>query len=220
VLGAFFFCLVMSPVYASLGALLGIDGALYAYSDDVYLVSDPVNMPIALGDAPAISKRVGLRIGWVPCKTQLILPPRCDSDAFLQQLDAYGEGLPHIVPGFSACLGIPRHANNDPEFITVSLECLGVRNRRLLDLVEAVADDGLFAAIRLLQVCRVQWFGHIINAVTSPLDMDSHKHATRGEILPANRVLPLPGISEEITPPADGFFCMASDLVRLLDHGE
>ena len=97
-MGAFFFCLVMSPVYAKLSALICPDGALYAYSDDVYLVSDPVNMSISLAVVPAIYKRVGLRIGWGSCKTELILPPRCESYAFLQQLNAYREGLPHIVP--------------------------------------------------------------------------------------------------------------------------
>jgi hypothetical protein len=54
VLGAFFFYFVMSPVYAKLGALLGPDVALYAYSDDIYLVFDPVNMSIALAVALAI----------------------------------------------------------------------------------------------------------------------------------------------------------------------
>ncbi len=48
----------MRQVYARLGALLGPDGALYTYSDDVYLLSDPVSMSIALADAPAIYKKV------------------------------------------------------------------------------------------------------------------------------------------------------------------
>ena len=86
-LGAFFFCLVVNRVYARLGAILGPDGTLYAYYDDVYLVSDPVNMFITQVVAPAIYKIVGLRIGWGPGKTELILPPRCDPYAFLQQLD-------------------------------------------------------------------------------------------------------------------------------------
>ncbi len=55
VLGAFFFCLVMRPVYERLGALLGLDIALYAYSDDVYLVADPDNMSAALATAPSIA---------------------------------------------------------------------------------------------------------------------------------------------------------------------
>jgi hypothetical protein len=56
---------------------------MYAYSDDVYLVAAPVNISIALADAPAIYKRLGLRIGWVSSKTELILLPRCDPNVFL-----------------------------------------------------------------------------------------------------------------------------------------
>ena len=48
---------------ARLGELLGADGALYAYSDDVYLVSNTATMSVALTGAPAIFRKVGLRIG-------------------------------------------------------------------------------------------------------------------------------------------------------------
>jgi hypothetical protein len=85
--GVFFVCLVIRPVYARLGALLGPDGALYAYSYDDYLVSDPVNMSNALSIAPRSYKRMGLRIGWGPGKLELILPPNIAPEAFLQQLD-------------------------------------------------------------------------------------------------------------------------------------
>ncbi len=93
----------------------------------------------------------------------------CDLETFLQQLDDQTEGLPHIVIGFNDCLGVPRHVANDPEFIAFSLQSLDVRNDRLLDLVESVAHEDPFAALRLLQVCGVQRFGHIINAVPPPL---------------------------------------------------
>jgi len=95
-------------------------------------------MSIALAAALAIYMKVGLRIGWGPGKTKLILPPQCDPDAFMQQLDSSGEGLPHIVPGFNTCLSAPRHANNDPKSITTTLESLGIRHDRLLDFVEDV----------------------------------------------------------------------------------
>ncbi len=62
-LGAFLFCLAIYPVYARLQALLGPEGALYAYSDDVYLISDPIGMANALANAPMIYLKVGLRIG-------------------------------------------------------------------------------------------------------------------------------------------------------------
>ena len=62
-MGAFFFCLAMYPFYARLGALLGPDGALYAYPDDVYLLSDLASMATTLTTVPAIYKKVGLRSG-------------------------------------------------------------------------------------------------------------------------------------------------------------
>jgi hypothetical protein len=86
VLGAFLFCLAMQPVYSRLGALLGPEGALYAYSDDVYLLAAPVNMAVALSSALAIYKKVGLRIGWGPGKTELILPTDVDRENFLSFL--------------------------------------------------------------------------------------------------------------------------------------
>ncbi len=69
---------------------------------------------------------------------------------FLLRLHVFEEGLPHIVTCFSACLGVPRHPANDPEFIVASLESLGVRHDRLLDLVDVVANENPFAALRLL----------------------------------------------------------------------
>ncbi len=64
---------------------------MYAYSDDVYLVSDPDNMFATLVAAPSIYRKVGLRIGWGPGKTELILPSHCDPNAFLQPLDEHTE---------------------------------------------------------------------------------------------------------------------------------
>jgi hypothetical protein len=40
----------------------GLDGALYAYSDYVYLISDPVTMARALATALGIYGKVGLVI--------------------------------------------------------------------------------------------------------------------------------------------------------------
>ena len=53
----FFFYLVMRLVYVSLAALLGPDGALYAYYEDVNLVSDPNYMSAALAAAPSIYRK-------------------------------------------------------------------------------------------------------------------------------------------------------------------
>jgi len=115
---------------------------------------------------------VGLRIGWGPCKPEVILPFHNDLESFLQHLDDQTKGLPYIVPVFGACLGVPRHVANDPKFNASSLQSLGVRHDRLLDLAESVVDEDPFAALRLLQVCGVQRFGHIISAVPPPLVSD------------------------------------------------
>ena len=166
----------MGPVYARLSTLLGPDGAQYAYFDDAYLASDPVSMSLALVATPTICKKVGLRIGGGPGKTELMLPLDCDPYAFLLLLDTFVGGLPHIVTGFNACLGVPRHAFNDPEFIVVALEGLGTRLGRLLDLVEDLAEEDFFAALWLLQVCVVQRFGHGICDVP-PMLVTAFAHA-------------------------------------------
>jgi len=165
VLGAFLFCLATRHVYARQGALLGPDGALYAYFDDVYLVSDPVNMSLALIATLEIYRKVGLRIGWGPCKTKLMLPLGCDPASLLLQLDSLNGGLPHIVSCFTASLEVPRYPSNDSEFISAPLESMGLSHDRLLDMAEAVAGEDPFAALRLLQVCEVRRLGDIISAV-------------------------------------------------------
>jgi hypothetical protein len=163
VLDAFLFCLAMQPVYSRIGALLGPDGALYANSDDAYLVANPASMPVALSAAPTIYKKVGLRIGWGLGKTELIMLPDVDSQSFLLLLPQ--ACLPSVVTRFSAYLGVPRHPSNDLEFISNSLALLGVRHDRLLDLIEHVAIKNPLASLRLLQVCGVNRIGHIISAV-------------------------------------------------------
>ena len=67
----------MYPIYARIQALLGTKGSLYAYSDDVYFIFDPVNMAKALLTAALeIYGKFGFMIGWGPDgKKKLILPP-------------------------------------------------------------------------------------------------------------------------------------------------
>ncbi len=124
-------------------------------------------MAVALSTAPSIYKKVGLRIGWGPGKTELILPTDVHCETFLSLLH---EGCnPSVVSSFSACLGVPRHPLNDPEFISTSLARLGERHDRLLDLIEEIATEDPFVGLRLLQVCGVNRFGHIISVVPPPL---------------------------------------------------
>jgi hypothetical protein len=122
--------------------------------------------------APGNYAKVGLHIGLGPGKTELILPPLTDHATYTNILTALGSIVPHIVPGFSSCLGVPRPADNDPTFITATLENLGARHDRLLDLIEYVADDNPFATLRLQNVCGVRHFGHIVSAVPRPLVAD------------------------------------------------
>jgi hypothetical protein len=61
---------------------------------------------------------------------------------------------------------------NDHAFIAASLDNLWVRNDRLLNLVDAVADEDPFAALRLLKVSGVQQFGHIISTVPPSMSSD------------------------------------------------
>ena len=57
--GVFLFCLVPYPVYARLRVQLGHEGALYACSAGVYLVSDPLTMATALVVVRPICKKSG-----------------------------------------------------------------------------------------------------------------------------------------------------------------
>ncbi len=87
-------------------------------------------------------------------------------------LEACGGGLPHVAPCFSSCLGVLRQAANDPNFITSAFDNIVTCHDRLLDLVDDFAEENSFVALRLLHVCGVQRFGHIINDVPPPLVLD------------------------------------------------
>ena len=54
VLCAFFFCLAIYPVYARLQAMLGPEGSVYAYSDDVHTLTHVIGMTRALAAALVI----------------------------------------------------------------------------------------------------------------------------------------------------------------------
>jgi len=74
-----------------------------------------------------------------------------------------------MVEGFKSCLGVPRHFENDPDFINAALQKMGAAHDRLLDLTEEVADKDSFVALRLLQTCGISRFGHGLSAVPPPL---------------------------------------------------
>ena len=79
-------------------AMLGPGGALYDYSNDVYLLTEHEYMSYALADAPTIYNRAGLRNARGPRKTKLILPlVGCDPFTFLLPLALSSHGAPHLV---------------------------------------------------------------------------------------------------------------------------
>ena len=47
---------------------------MYTYSDDSYILAPKENMAVVLEQAPVIFGKVGLRLGYGPGKTELILP--------------------------------------------------------------------------------------------------------------------------------------------------
>jgi hypothetical protein len=80
VLGLFISCVSMAPIYKALKTKLGPKGMLVDFSDDVYLHGPPVNVTTSISAAPALYKKVGLRIGWGPAKSELALPPNVDPE--------------------------------------------------------------------------------------------------------------------------------------------
>ena len=145
---------------------------MYAYCDDAYLIAEPDTMADAFAQAPATYGKVGLKLGYGPEKTEIILPHGYDREDFPYPLDDPSVPAPHVVSGFKLCLGVPRHHTNDQVFITAALHDFGVKHDRLLDLVEEVSDEDPFAALRLLEVCGVSMFGHMLCAVPPACAVD------------------------------------------------
>ena len=58
-LGLFVFCVTMALIYMALKSELGQEGMLVAFSDDVYLHGQPVNVAAAISAALRLYKKVG-----------------------------------------------------------------------------------------------------------------------------------------------------------------
>jgi hypothetical protein len=101
----------------------------------------PVKVADALTAAPDIYGDVGLSIGWGLKKTELYLPSECDPEELPIPCILRGVPLLDIVEGFKACLGVPRHHENDKEFIMDSLRQVGDRHDSLLELVGDVSEE-------------------------------------------------------------------------------
>ena len=116
----------MEPVYARLKQAAGEEGVLYTYFDDAYILAPKEQMAVVLEEAPGISGKVGLRLGYGPGKTdELILPQGCSKEEFLFPLDNPTAPTPQVVAGFKSCLGVPRHFSNDPVFLHDAMQKMG-----------------------------------------------------------------------------------------------
>jgi hypothetical protein len=134
VLGLFLFCLTMAQVYERLKQTVGEEGIVYTYSDDSYILAPKEQMAVVLAEAPRIFGKVGLRLGYGPDKTELILPQRCSKEEFPFPLDHPTIPAPQVVVGFESCLGVPRHFSDDPVFLHDAMRKMGDTHDRLLDL--------------------------------------------------------------------------------------
>ena len=103
---------------------VGGQGALYPYCDDSYLVEEPDKIHEIFAQAPFIFTKVGLNIGYSLGKIELIPPRGYDKREFPYPLDDLDVLAPQAVVGFSACLGVPRHHNNNQDFINDALHSL------------------------------------------------------------------------------------------------
>ena len=172
VLGLFVFCLTMELVYERLRQATGEEGVVYTYSDDSYILAPKEQMAVVLEEAPGIFGKVGLRLGYGPGKTKLILPQECSKEEFPFPLDNPTAPNLQVVTGFKFCLGVPRHFSNDPVFLHDAMQKMGGAHDMLLDLTEEIADEDPFAALRLLQTCGISKFGHVLSVVTPAMAQD------------------------------------------------
>jgi len=123
------------------------------------------NVTLALDAASGLHVMIGLSLGWGPRKTELQIPIDCDLNNLPLPREDSGRPLLEVVIDFKACLGVPMHSSNCNRFITEALQPLAKRHDSLLDLVADVSEEDPFAALRLLQVCGVNKFGHVLSAI-------------------------------------------------------
>jgi len=69
VLGTTLICIIVRPVYDALLVILGPEGFLLSYVDDVYMRGAPRNVALALASASKLYALIGLSLGWGPRKT-------------------------------------------------------------------------------------------------------------------------------------------------------
>ena len=157
-------CITVRPVYDALLEILGPEGFLFSYANDVYTGGVPTKVALALSVASDLYAMDGLQLGWGPKKTKLVLPSGCDLDSLPLPRDPEGRSLQDIVIGFKACLSIPGHPKNEDSCIVAALEPVVKRHDSLVDLAVVVSKEDPFVALRLLQVCGVinNYLAHFI----------------------------------------------------------
>ena len=68
-LGTTILCITVRPLYNAIMVILGKEGFLFSYADDVYLGGVPRNVALALAAASGLYRMMGLSLGWEPRKT-------------------------------------------------------------------------------------------------------------------------------------------------------
>eukprot|EP00873_Tetraselmis_striata_P045687 jgi/Tetstr1/465951/TSEL_000914.t1 len=166
---------------------------------------------------PALAA-VGLSISWGPDKTEVAFapaehsaairewegllpraasapsPPPCPPSGSLDAA-AYSRArdpavLPHLVTGFRRCVGVPRHRKLDPTFVRDALRRPAARQDAILLMAREIADAGhIHASLRLVQVCGVKRFAHLLRALPPEslaefmLERDAAVHSTLALIM-------------------------------------
>ena len=164
-LGMLLYSITVAPLYSRLAETLGAEGLLVAYADDVFAAGPPGDCARALSSVELLFATVGLQIGWGPGKTEVCLPPGADTAASALPTGADGSLLPVVTEGFSRCLGIPRHPEQDSEFLQSALSGPAARLGRLLGLVTGMSPEHPAEALRLLQLCAVSRFAHFMRGL-------------------------------------------------------
>jgi len=80
VLGRTIMCITDRPAYDVILAIMGPEGFLLSYADDVYLGGVPGNVALALAAVLSMYRMIGLLLGWGLRKTKLEFPHGCDPD--------------------------------------------------------------------------------------------------------------------------------------------
>eukprot|EP00873_Tetraselmis_striata_P037934 jgi/Tetstr1/458198/TSEL_044687.t1 len=217
-LATFFFCLTVGPVFDAITAKLGMGGLGLAFADDLHLLGTALGTALALHSAQPALAAVGLSISGGPDKTEVAFapaehgagirewegllpraagapsPPPCppsgplDAAAFSRARDP--AVLPHLVTGFRRCLGVPRHRKLDPTFVRDALRRPAARQDAILLMAREIADAGhIHASLRLVQVCGVKRFAHLLRGLPPEslaevmLERDAAVHSTLAHIM-------------------------------------